>query len=233
MLPQLKKSIALICLIGVNLYTPLALANQHVTLDIGHSPGRSGAISPTGNKEYDYNINLTQIIYAKLQANDIKVSYSLPESNLEAKLTARTANTHNSDLFVSIHHDSMPQEWIDQGLNETLSGYSVFISKLNKFPVESYNCAQHIGYELGNGFESPSLYHAIEYKGKSKPLLNKDFGVHQFDNLVVLKTAQTPAVLVEAGVITNPHEDIRLKNPEVVEKLADSITKGIISCLKK
>lgn len=224
-------------LVFFNFSSSVVLANPttsaHVILDVGHSPNLPGAVSPSGNKEYDYNNNLTKKIYEKLTANGITVSYSLSDHNLEAKLAERAGNTAGKDLFVSIHHDSMPQEWIDQGLNNTLSGFSVFISNKSKFPVDSYNCAQHIGYEMVQSHEKPSLYHAIDYQGESKPLLNKAYGVHQFDNLIVLKAAQSPSLLIEAGVIVNPSEEIRLMNTDVIENLASAISNGILTCLKK
>lgn len=204
-----------------------------VILDVGHSPARPGAISPTGRKEFDYNVDLAYQIFNKLKNKGISVTYSLPENNPEAKLPVRAAKTSGTDLFVSIHHDSMPQEWIDQGLNKTLSGFSIFISQKNKFPVESYNCAQDIGYYMVSNNERPSLYHSLDYQGESKPLLSKEYGVHQFDNLIVLKAAQSPALLIEAGVITNPHEEFRLKKHDVIEQIADAITSGILSCVRK
>jgi len=38
--------------------------------------------------------------------------------------------------------------------------------------------------------------------------------VHYYDNLIVLKTARTPAVLLEAGVIVNRDEELKVQSEE-------------------
>jgi N-acetylmuramoyl-L-alanine amidase len=61
-------------------------------------------------------------------------------------------------------------------------------------------------------------------------LLDQRLGIHRFDDLIVLKTAPMPAVLVEAGVIANPGEETRLRNPATIARIAQAISKGIEAC---
>jgi len=55
--------------------------------------------------------------------------------------------------------------------------------------------------------------------------------VHYYDNLIVLKTASTPAVLLEAGVIVNRDEELRVQSEEVRRRIAASVADGLRRCL--
>jgi N-acetylmuramoyl-L-alanine amidase len=56
--------------------------------------------------------------------------------------------------------------------------------------------------------------------------------VHWFDNLVVLHTATQPAVLVEAGVIVNRHEELVLRDPATRRRIASAVAEGVGACLR-
>lgn len=187
-------------------------------------------MSPNGFQEYAYNRQLADLIATYLHEAGVVVIR--PEGD-PLSLKARTRLTGKADLFVSIHHDSIPQEWIDQGRRREFAGFSVFVSAKNPFPDESTLCGKSIGAALVRSRERPSLYHATPIKGENRPLLDKDRGLHRFDDLVVLKTAQSPAVLVEAGVIANPDEEIRLANRRVAADLGGAIVQGILGCLTR
>ena len=119
----------------------------------------------------------------------------------EYSLAARTSTSKGAHLFLSLHHDSIQQSWIDDGKRGDYSGYSVFVSRKNPMFPQSLWCAQNVGWSLGKIGEHPSLYHATPEKGENRRLLDESAGVHLYNDLVVLKTAQAPAILVEAGVI--------------------------------
>ena len=68
--------------------------------------------------------------------------------------------------------------------------------------------------------------------GENKKLLTSN-GVYQYDNLVVLKKSQKPAVLIEIGVIANPEEANRLSNQKVIWKISENIAQSIQQCLNQ
>jgi N-acetylmuramoyl-L-alanine amidase len=78
--------------------------------------------------------------------------------------------------------------------------------------------------------EKPSLYHATPIQGENRPLIDKRLGVHEYDDLIVLKTAPIPAVLVEIGVIANPDEERRLSQPDTIQRISKAIETGIHRC---
>jgi N-acetylmuramoyl-L-alanine amidase len=55
--------------------------------------------------------------------------------------------------------------------------------------------------------------------------------VHYYDNLVVLKTARMPAVLLEAGVIVNRDEETRMRSAETRRAIAAAVAAGLRTCL--
>ena len=45
----------------------------------------------------------------------------------------------------------------------------------------------------------PALHHAEPIKGENRPLLDEHTGVYEYTDLVVLKAAEMPAILLECG----------------------------------
>lgn len=52
-----------------------------------------------------------------------------------------------------------------------------------------------------------------------------------FDNLIVRYRTSLPAVLFEVGVIKHREEELALRDPERVERMADAIATGNAACL--
>jgi N-acetylmuramoyl-L-alanine amidase len=47
----------------------------------------------------------------------------------------------------------------------------------------------------------------------------------------VARSATMPSVLVEAGVIVNRHEELRLREPAMRSRIAQAIADGVRRCL--
>ncbi len=58
-------------------------------------------------------------------------------------------------------------------------------------------------------------------------LLNKDTGVYRYDQLVVLRKTRMPAVLLEAGSISNRDEEVAMQSPERQEMIASGVTEAV------
>lgn len=201
-----------------------------IILDPGHSPGNPGAISCTGEREYVYNNNLVHNIFDTLSKNKIDIILSKrPLENIS--LTERTKDSLHKDLFISIHHDSVQPQFIKyidgKPTSNKANGYSLFISRKNKNFNESLAYAKSIGKRLRKNGLIPSKHHGEPIKGENRQLLDKELGIYAFDDLIVLKTAKCPALLLEAGVIVNP-QDERLVNTEKFHRIiSDSILYAI------
>jgi N-acetylmuramoyl-L-alanine amidase len=62
---------------------------------------------------------------------------------------------------------------------------------------------------------------------RQRELVDAMNGVYRYDQLIVLRTTQMPAVLLEAGSIINRREEIELAKPERVALVADAATHAV------
>ena len=156
-----------------------------------------------------------------------------------ARLSDRSRAARGAALLLSVHHDSVQphflQAWESGGVPQLFSdryaGYSLFISRKNPAQGQSLACAAAIGAALrGAGFVH-SPHHAERIAGEMKPYADRRNGVHFYDNLVVLKTASQPALLIEAGVIVNRDEELRLADPRLRTAFAQAVVAGVGTCL--
>lgn len=202
---------------------------EYIVVDTGHTPLHAGATAASGRVEYLYNLDMSSALAKDLTTSGDRVSRTSADGK-EITLQERSTKAPDADLFISIHHDSMPQEWIDAGRRREFAGYSIFVSTKNTHYDQSLNCAKKIGEQMLAIGEKPSLYHATPIVGENRPLIDKRLSVHQYDDLIVLKTAPIPAVLVEIGVIANPDEELRLSKPDTIGRIAHAIAAGIHNC---
>jgi N-acetylmuramoyl-L-alanine amidase len=82
-----------------------------VLIDVGHTATSPGADSARGVPEYEFNLKLADVITESLHEAGFDKTVRLITE--ESKLTSlfhrmERANTLHGDLFISIHHDSVP-----------------------------------------------------------------------------------------------------------------------------
>jgi N-acetylmuramoyl-L-alanine amidase len=73
----------------------------------------------------------------------------------------------------------------------------------------------------------PTLHHAETFRGGDKDLVDKTRGIYKYNNLVVLKEANMPAVLFECGIIKNRDEELQLGNRHYQDKLVAALFNAI------
>lgn len=209
---------------------PCAPKAPYIVIDTGHTPARPGATGASGRVEYRYNLDLSSAVAQRLRTEGDRVARTSADGR-EIALSARSTQAPDADLFVSIHHDSIQSQFIQAGRQREFHGFAIFVSERNPAYAKSLRCARAIAEQLLAAGEKPSLYHAQPIRGENRPLVDARLGIHRFDDLVVLRTAPIPAVLVEAGVIVNPDEEVRLARPETIAQISQAITGGIQTCL--
>jgi N-acetylmuramoyl-L-alanine amidase len=209
-----------------------------VAVDVGHFRAEPGTISARGRPEFEFNRDLALEIRAALERRALATVLVGADGSM-AHLSRRTAAASGADFLLSVHHDStQPQfflSWNDDGTDRSYSdrsaGFSLFVSHRNVDAAASLRCASAIGAALrARGFV-PSLYHAEPIPGENKPFADRENGVHYYDNLVVLHTARSPAVLLEAGVIVNRQEELKLASPATRRRIASAVADGASRCL--
>src|ERR1700687_4157567 len=210
-----------------------------IVLDVGHSAESEGAISARNVAEFVFNLRLAQRIEEKLKAEGFaETRLLLTEGKARASLVRRVtaANNLHADLFLSIHHDSVPdkllENWEFEGkkshFSDRFSGYSVFVSRDNPDFKTSLSFAELVGKEM----KAQGLQYARQYTqpimGRYQhPLLNKETGVYSYDQLVVLKSVRMPAALLEAGSIINRDEELKMDSPERRDIISSVVTAAV------
>ncbi len=200
-----------------------------------------GALSARNVDEFVFNLRLARRIEEQLKADGFaETKLLLTEGKARASLVKRVAAANNlpANLFLSIHHDSVPTKFLENWefggkksrFSDRFSGHSVFVSTDNPEFKMSLSFAELLGKEM----KAQGLQYAEQYgqaiMGKHRhPLLNKETGVYSYDKLIVLKKTRMAAVLFEAGSIINRDEELLMDSPE----RRNIISSGVAAAVKE
>jgi N-acetylmuramoyl-L-alanine amidase len=209
---------------------PSASCQQHsafrVVIDVGHTVDVPGALSARGIPEYAFNLQLAQdidkaLVDAGFDQSLLLITATAPWRGLVER--AAKANSMHADLFIAIHHDSVPdnlmQTWEYEGqqqqYNDDYPGYALFISNDNADLAGSLMFGHLLGKELqARGVHYTPHYTLALMGHRRRELVDADAGVYRYDQLIVLRETHMPAVLLEAGSIVNRQEELELGTPE-------------------
>ena len=191
-------------------YTPFP--SFCVVLDAGHGGIDSGCIGPTTKAtERDINLSITQKVGKMLTSLDINVVYTRTNADglygtfasgfKKRDLQARCdiIKKVKPNLVVSIHLNSFT--------DNSASGAQVF-----------YKIGSDISKELAQSLQDTFVE---DIPGSRKSSMPGDF--------FMLNCTSTPGILVECGFLSNPEEEKKLITPEYQEKIAYTITCGILN----
>jgi N-acetylmuramoyl-L-alanine amidase len=210
-----------------------------VILDVGHTAEAPGAISARNVPEYDFNLRLAaQIERSLIEDGFNKTVLLVTGGPARPSLFDRVAKVNglSANLFVSIHHDSVPdsllESWEFEGkeshFSDRFRGHSIFVSYENPHLKRSLL----FGRLLGNELKDRGLQYARQYTlpimGRhQRELVDRDAGVYRYDQLIVLKGTQMPAVLFEAGSIINREEELEMNSAERLDLISASLRAAV------
>ena len=210
-----------------------------VILDVGHTAEAPGAKSARGAFEYEFNLRLAKgiehdLIAAGFTRTVLMVTAEPPLRGLFKRVAFATGLT--GDLFVSVHHDSVPdsflEKWEFEGQErfycDRFSGHSIFISNENGARNASLLFGRLLGLQLkARGLRYTPHYTQAFMGHRRRDLLDAEAGVYRYDQLVVLKETRMPAVLLEAGSIINRDEELLLMTPERQSVISAAVTDAV------
>jgi N-acetylmuramoyl-L-alanine amidase len=198
-------------------------------LDPGHGGRESGARGADGTAEKAVALKLAQLIAAELQ-RDYKVTLTRTD-DYYVGLDQRTAlaNHLKADAFVSLHTGG-------SFVYSTAGASIYYYQNASKF---SSNRGENPALpDEGENMPIPWGRVQSSYTGKSRILarmissrlntLNSIKNIRvQGAPLAVLQGAHMPAILIEAGYLTNPAEEKNLRNNRFLTDVAAEISRGI------
>ena len=216
---------------------PADQENCRVAIDVGHTRENPGAVSARGVGEFHFNQAIARQLFDELRSRDAIRGFVINEQGRDIALTERTsaANRHEADLLISIHHDSVQPRYLsswtyageEHHYSDRFRGYSLFYSSKNRRFGASLELARELGSALRAAGFVPTLHHTEEIEGENRELVDEQRGIYLYDDLVVLKTAAMPAVLLECGVILNREEEAALATPAYQQRLAATVAGAI------
>jgi len=213
-----------------------------VAVDIGHHRASPGATSARGETEYSFNAPLAGLVADALNRAGIAAVLLNPAGDtVELRQRPADAAAAGATLFLSIHHDSVQDKYLstwqwqgrDQSYSDLFSGYGLFVSAKNPDFERSQALAQAVGDQLLGLGLTPSLHHAEPIPGENRPLLDTRRGIYRYDDLIVLKYATMPALLIEAGIIVNRRDEPILADDAARRRFAGAVAEGVATYCRR
>jgi len=199
-----------------------------VVLDPGHGGHDRGAVNRFGT-EKNYNLDLSRRIRPHLQEAGLRVVITrrgdqfIPLERRPA-IAAELDRKDPGTVFVSIHFNAAP------GGRSAATGFEIFtltprgapnshdnFMTRRSFAAERGHAADHASMALAT-----SIYHAMLGR---VPMFDRGVKRARF---AVLRHATVPAVLVEAGFMSNPRDARLMADEAWRDRLAESIAQGIL-----
>jgi N-acetylmuramoyl-L-alanine amidase len=193
-----------------------------VCLDAGHGGKDPGKLDGS-NQEKTYALLLAGEIERILKQADFKVIQTRwRDVFIDLPDRPKVANENAADLFISLHYNA--------AANRNAQGSEVY-------------CLTPVGASSSNGgagnSTAPTYSGSVQndknillafqmQKSLVKNLYVEDRGVKRAQ-FAVLASAKMPAILIEAGFMTNPAEAKRIYDPVYRKKMAASIVDGILA----
>jgi N-acetylmuramoyl-L-alanine amidase len=190
-----------------------------IVIDAGHGGSDDGA-QGNGLREKDVTLDLATRLDQRMQALGFPTVLTR-RSDIALKLPERVdlANQVEFSLFVSLH--------CNHSANSSASGIETFFASEKVAPEPTFSFA---GF-----FTKPQPATNVD-RGENlagyvqAALLNRTEAGNRgikADRLFVVRHTRAPAVLIEAGFLSNPFEARLLSTPEYRERLAGAIAEGV------
>jgi N-acetylmuramoyl-L-alanine amidase len=209
-----------------------------VMIDPGHGGKDPGAIGVGGVREKKITLKIARSLGAELEKRGFEVLYTR-EDDRTISLEERTAMAEaaRADLFVSIHANSAPRRSVHgietYYLDKNHERHSLRVAaRENGVSREQVDDLQRILAKLRVGElsdHSRELANTVQSQlvnGLPGRYRVNDLGVKK-GPFYVLFLSDTPAILIEAGFVTNRNEARRLGDQNYIEAFARQIAAGV------
>jgi N-acetylmuramoyl-L-alanine amidase len=189
---------------------PKELYEGVVVVDPGHGGIQTGTVA-FGQTEKDITLKIANSLKEKMKDSNIKLYLTRTTDEEQPSMIQRIdfANKISADMFISIHCNADVKTRITNGIQICYS---------NEFFIPNFN-SEDLARNLQNSLV--------------KNTNAKDRGVDLENKLEILTSANIPAVLINAGYLTNKQEALKLSEEKYIEKIAEGIYEGIIKSYKE
>lgn len=206
---------------------PLALpqTNGIIVIDPGHGGSNTGTHSVLdGRFEKEFTLDWAKQLAPLLTREGWRV-YLTRTKDVTDSLSNRVAfaNAHHADLFMSLHFNSTAPNEKPEGI-ET---YCLTPTGLPSTLTRGYADPLTASYP-DNAYDAQNLQLAVRLEGALVHATGMDDrGVCRARFITVLQGQHCPAVLIEAGFLSNPGDARRIETRAFREKLAKAVAKAL------
>ena len=182
-----------------------------VVLDAGHGGIDSGCVGPSGTKESEITLRISQklgtylstlglnVVYTRTNMDGLYGTFARGFKQKDLNKRKQIIEESKADLVVSLHLNS----YVDSSAH----GAQVF-----------YKIGSEKSHELANNIQS--LFKQNLFKARETALKGDFF---------ILNCTSALGVLCECGFLSNPEEEKLLKTDEYLQKISYNISLGILS----
>lgn len=194
---------------------------KRIVVDAGHGGHDNGAVG-LKYKEKDLNLSLSFKIKSALEAKGFEVIMTRSEDKfLTLDERSEFAKQQKADLFLCIHHNA-------SGVTSKAEGIETFsLSAAGMNSTQDKKGVIPAGTLPGNAFDEANIN--LNYQIQSHLINNlkvNDRGM-KFARFRVLVNAPCPAILLEAGFVSNPAEEISIYSEERQNKTAAAAAEAV------
>lgn len=199
--------------------------NPVIVIDPGHGGEDSGARSVWGGRcEKEFTLDWARRLGPLLARDGWQVLLTRAnDANLSLSNRVAFADEHKAALFLSLHFNSAGPEARQAGL-ET---YCLAPAGTPATVTRGFGDDPSLVFP-NNTFDAANLQMACRLH---RALLgvngHHDRGVRRARFLGVLRAQNRPAVLIEGGYLSNPHEARLIGSPEYRQRLAEAVAEGL------
>lgn len=217
-----------------------------IAIDAGHGGEDPGAIGWYGTEEKQVVLDIAKKLQNYLNNQPDKTAFLIRKGDYYISLTERMllARKHKADLLLSIHADAFSNPKSDGGSVFVLSEKGASSAAARWLAASERKSDILGGVQINHNYKSDGLasvlldlsqtanHHASFAAAKSILFsMQHAMPLHkstvEMANFAILKSPDVPSVLIEAGFISNPRTEIKLKDQAYQHKVAKSILKGI------
>lgn len=201
---------------------PVARGRGVIVLDPGHGGPDNGTKSALG-KEKDYTLDWARRLKPLLEARGWKVVLTrTTDRGVELPERVLIAEQHQADIFLSLHLNAAATPGA-AGLETFCLTPAGLASTLTRNYADPANLALP-----GNARDFENMRLAMRvHRSLLQTAGMPDRGVQRARFMAVLKTQQRPAVLIEAGYLSDRNEARLIHTPEYRQKLALAVAKAL------
>ena len=213
-------------LVPLLLGPPLTFGSRVIVIDPGHGGVNVGTHSVVdGRYEKEFTLDWALRLAPLLETNGWKV-FLTRTSDVTVSNADRVvfAGAHHADVFISLHFNSTSDRDARIGGLET---YCITPTGLPSTLTRGF--ADPWSERLpNNAFDAQNLQFAVlVHSGLWRAVGIEDRGVRHARFETVLRGQNCPAILIEGGYLSNPHEAKLIESPEYRQKLAEAVAAAL------